>query len=126
MRDPNPLAGTRPPAAPPSLRSLVLEALESHLPIDAPDGWERIWSSRRLRFAWMITVLALLVLNLAPSPFGSKAQSSSPASRVTSQQSAEFAALGLQGPTLRRYENSTRRLSAGDQLELIDALRDNQ
>jgi hypothetical protein len=126
MKSSNPLAGTRPSVAPPELRSQVLASIQSVPLTKSQDLWERVWNSRRLRFAWLVTVLLLIALNLAPGPYGTPRPHSSPRSKAPGWASIELAVLGLQGPTLRRYENSSRGLTAGDQLELIKALRDDQ
>ena len=126
MRDPNPLAGTCPPAAPVRLRSQVLSSMQSSPPIEFQGPWERIWGSRRLRLAWLITVLVLLALNLAPSPFGSRVSSDRAASRARNRPNSEFASLGLSGPILWRLEASTRGRTLSDQLELLETLRGEQ
>jgi hypothetical protein len=126
MKNPNPLAGTHAPTAPLRLRSQVLASMRSCPPTESQGPWERIWGSRRLRLAWLITVLVLLALNLAPSPFGSRVSSDRAASRVQSRPNSELASLGLSGPILWRLEASTRGRTLGDQLELLETLRGEQ
>jgi hypothetical protein len=67
----DPLRGLRPPRAPLELALRIRRAAQRAEP-DTTRNWvDRLWASRRLRLAWLITIGVLLALDLALSrPIG--------------------------------------------------------
>jgi hypothetical protein len=64
-----PLAGLRPPHAPPALEAQVLRsAREALARPTAGAPWVRVWESRPLRLAWAATVSVLVVAILLGAP----------------------------------------------------------
>ena len=56
------LGDARPPSPPSELRNQTLRAaVETLERAPSPDRWTRIWNSRPLRFAWVVTVAGLLL-----------------------------------------------------------------
>lgn len=119
MKASHPLAGTRPPTAPAELRARVLGALCSDIPLRRLDGWDRIWNSRRLRLAWLSTVLVLLALNLSPSRQDWGRASMEGPVRAPSLPSEAMATLGLDQQTLTLYRHLRAETRLHERVEVI-------
>jgi len=126
MKTQNPFEGMEPPKAPASLRPIVLQSFDSSIEFESLDVWERIWASRRLRFAWLFTVAVLLLMNVVPSLFSSTSPLRAEGSRAQRRHQLEASAIGFQGPTLERLVSSSRSASLKDQLELLAILEGRQ
>jgi hypothetical protein len=70
------LFGTRPPAAPATLKTRVFAAARRAFREPRPSLTDRLWSNRQLRLAWGLAVVALVLVNLyvtgSPTPAGSE------------------------------------------------------
>ena len=62
--EPNQFSGLRVPRVPPGLRERALRGASTD---DAPGVWDRLWESRPLRLAWILTCSALLLAHAALS-----------------------------------------------------------
>ena len=62
------LHGLATPRAPVELRSITLARTGAAWARESADPWRRLWENRRLRWAWAVTVLALLAANATLGP----------------------------------------------------------
>lgn len=126
MRGKNPLDGTRPAAAPLELRTKILAAIRDVSPTPSEDRWEYVWNSRRLRFAWLLTVLTLLALNLLPNRFPREGGVTEARSVSVFWQAATIETLELSDPVASRSLYLRPSPSVRDRLALIYELEGSQ